>query len=242
MRPASPQKNGGFTVTETLVTLAVLAALAMLLLPALPRITGSAHEARCHANLRSLWSAMAAYRADHQDRYVPYSDGEIIWPAKLMDLQYLEEQTPLLFCPAFPRETDLKTPESVARITGGMGRDKRGTYSHYGSNHMHVGGSSRYGGDARDPARGPQVTTPSRTALLVESRRNVNSAAPRGSFIVVDRTGSEHTPDPRHHGRVNTLFADGHTEAIRLANPANPWQPEPGGFGMTTQAGSLWKR
>ncbi len=234
--------SGGFTVTEILVALAVLSALALLLLPALPRVLGSAHEARCHSNLRALWSSMAAYRADHQDRYIPYSDGEVIWTAGLMDGQYLDDQTDLLFCPAFPKETDLKTPQAVARITGGLGRDKRGTYSHYGYNHMHVGGSSRYGGDARVPAQGTQIATPSRTILLVESRRNVGSATPRGSFIAVDRTGSEHTPDPRHQGRVNTLFADGHTEAIRLADPANPWLPAPGGLGMTTQAGSLWKR
>ncbi|HWL54761.1 MAG TPA: prepilin-type N-terminal cleavage/methylation domain-containing protein [Chthoniobacteraceae bacterium] len=238
------RRPGGFTLLESLLVIACLAVVLGLLFPAFQTSRKSTAQVRCSANLRTLWVAMSGYLADHQGTYIPYGtsvDG-LIWTSSLMDKGYLPVSGEPFFCPAFSGNTDLTTPRKVAQTTGGMGSHARGLYSHYGYNHGHIGGSQRYGGSSL-PAKISQLTHPAQTVLFTETVRTLNNTTtPRGSYLVVDRIGSEHIPDPRHNGSVNTVFADGHVEAIRLKDPSNPFLPAPDGFGTTTGNGSLWKR
>ncbi len=239
----NPRRPRGFSLLESLLVIACLAVIIGLVFPALQKGRGSAEQVKCSSNLRTLWLAMGSYQADHQGAYAPYSTDGLIWPALFMNKGYLPASGDAFFCPSFSKMTDLNTPRKVAGTTAGLGADKRGTYAHYGYNHSHIGGSQRYGGDVRLPAKPSQLTHPAQTVLFVETIRNAsNSTTPRGSYIAVDRPGAEHVPDPRHRGRVNTVFADGHIETVGLKDPANPFLPAPDGFGSTLGNGSLWKR
>jgi prepilin-type N-terminal cleavage/methylation domain-containing protein len=57
--------EGGFTLTELLITLLVVGVLAALLLPALNGSKGRAREARCISNLRQIYTGVLLYHSDH---------------------------------------------------------------------------------------------------------------------------------------------------------------------------------
>lgn len=234
----------GFTILEMLLSIGILAVLAAILLPVVNSAGQKAQTTTCMANLKTLWSAQRSYQSDHADSFIAYSGKDTwAWTAVLMAQGYLSEPTKVYFCPAFPKTTDLKTPERVARRTGGNGGvNLRGTYSHYGYNYNHIGGSTRYTGDPDLPARGSQITQPSRTILFVDTIYNAGAAVPRGTFLAVDRPGSSHMPHPRHQGRFQIVFVDGHVETMQPADPAQIYAPYPAGVGHTTREGSLWKR
>lgn len=246
----NPARNGpsgtlaGFTLLEVLLGIGILAVLVAILLPVVGSTSRRAQSITCMTNLKTLWSAQRSYQSDHADSFIPYYDGSTwTWTAALMNQGYLSQRTSAFFCPAFAKTTDLDTPEKVATRSGGSGgAGRRGTYSHYGYNQNHIGGSARYGGDATLPARGSQITQPSRTILFIDTIYTPGAAVPRGTFIVGDRPAASHMPDPRHQGRFQMIFVDGHVEAIQPADPAQIFAPYPAGLGYTTQDGSLWKR
>jgi prepilin-type N-terminal cleavage/methylation domain-containing protein/prepilin-type processing-associated H-X9-DG protein len=57
-----------FTLVELLVVVAIVAVLAALVFPAFARAKEKAKQTACSANLRQIGVAMAAYRADYDDR------------------------------------------------------------------------------------------------------------------------------------------------------------------------------
>lgn len=236
----------GFTLMEVLLAVAIVTVLVAILLPTAGSFRDRANTVTCTSNLKALWSAQRSYQSDHADNFITYTDADgWAWTAKLMDQGYLSKQTKALFCPAFSKATDLETPEKVASRSGGNGdANRRGTYSHYGYNIYHVGGSTRYGGKeyAYVPARGSQITQPSRTILFIDNIYTPGADKPRGSFMVMDREDTSHVPDPRHQGRFQIIFVDGHVEAMQPADPAQIYAPYPAGLGRTTDNGSLWKR
>ncbi len=239
-------RSPGFTVIESLITVAVLAIAAFLLLPSLTSSLQVTRQSQCVTNLRALWQAQHSYQNDHNGNFISYyQDGTYAWTARLMDEGYLPLPVSVFFCPAFSNGTDLKTPEEVAMRTGGVGgATRRGTYSHYGYNHYHLGASTRYpGGDPNAPARITQITHPARTIVFIDNIYTTSAIIPRGSYITVDNpNGTTHLPDPRHQGSLNIIFVDGHVENFKPRDLRRLFDPYPAGLGTTVLEGSLWKR
>lgn len=61
--------GNGFTLIELLVVIAIIALLLGILLPALGKARGTAREAVCLANMRSIGQAMMMYANDHNAKY-----------------------------------------------------------------------------------------------------------------------------------------------------------------------------
>lgn len=233
---------------EVLTVVGIIILLAALLTPVISRGLESVHLAKCTSNLRQLWTAQQQYQTDHNGSFMPYAetDTSYVWTARLMQDKYLPERTDVFVCPAFSKETDLRASGQVARQAGGDGAStRRGSYSHYGYNYHHLGSSIRYTSSVEDrakPANAPEITSPARTILFVDSLRSNTTEIPRGSYIVVDRPDTQNIPEARHRGSVNVVFVDGHVEPVQLTDPNNPFLAYPDGLGTTTQTGSLWKR
>jgi len=232
------RKLAAFTLLELLVAICVVVVLAALLGGVTLRSLKISSVAKCTMNLRQIAGALLISAGDRNNTFLPYAaretdvpgEYEDRWSAVLIERGYLSPGSDIFRCPAFPANTDLKTNWSVSMQAGSR-------WVHYGYNNSHVGGSFRYGGEKFKAARLAELTVPSRTILLADSLRPTPSG-PRGGYILEDRKGSDYIPDARHEGRLTVAFADGHVEAIPIADKENPWKE----LGSAMAADSLWKR
>jgi prepilin-type N-terminal cleavage/methylation domain-containing protein len=93
----SPKKKYGFTLAELLSSLLIISLLAVLLFPSFKWMTGHANSARCIANMRTIYSAMAAYTNDGgywpsvnvNSETDPAASGSQLWYVALVRLGYL---------------------------------------------------------------------------------------------------------------------------------------------------------
>ncbi len=67
-------RRKGFTLIELLVVIGIIGILVTMLLPELAKIRQTAFFTACQSNLRSIGTAMAAYRQDENDRMPVYQD------------------------------------------------------------------------------------------------------------------------------------------------------------------------
>lgn len=229
----------GFTLMEILISVSIVVVLASLLIAGADRVLRNSANARCVSNLRTLAAAHLLYTADHNGQFISYDTGAVAWTAGLRDAGCLDEDTGAFFCPAFSRESDLKTPFDVANRTGGLGTSKRGIYSHYGYNYLHIGSSRREGGSL-EPAKLSSLSRPSRTILLAESIYSRTSTPARGYYLIDDRVSNTYLPDGRHNG-INIAFADGHVSMLPMSG-TNPWASPPNGIGTFSDSDSIWIR
>ena len=92
-------RHKAFTLIELLVVIAIIAILAAMLLPSLARAKSKAQQVKCTSNLKQLNLAHFMYVADF-GRSVPYSQGDSLWIAKLME--YQAKVGLIRYCPSAP--------------------------------------------------------------------------------------------------------------------------------------------
>jgi prepilin-type N-terminal cleavage/methylation domain-containing protein/prepilin-type processing-associated H-X9-DG protein len=225
-------REKGFTLIELLVVIAIIAILAAILFPVFAKARESARNASCTSNLKQLGLAIAQYANDYDNTMV--SGGGTNWPgpnlANSMQWQWViqpyAKNTMILRCPSQPQR------HVVA----------------YGVNNVCT---------SADPAgRGiseSAILEPAETVLLGETNccngtnvgatpANINIAIQGGDYTLWDdwnRYASANANDhlPRHNGRNNFLFCDGHVKSFITRNQNNGGNTDP-------QAGQTigWRR
>lgn len=222
-----------FTLIELLVTLAVIAILASLLLPAVARAWRKAEDVECINNQRQIGIAAAVYLSDwHMYPFGPFPG----WHSTLKldpNVWFGPSGEPLpntpsriISCPAYNR------------IKG----QYFGAYGAFGANYSGVRQGLGLGcqilktppdpavvirflqeGAVKNPsqtfmladaivANGDQyMRTPGRGLVLGFSDISLGIA---NTSFVLDIPGAREAVRRRHHGRWNTLFADGHIETL----------------------------
>ena len=80
-------RRGGFTMTEMLVVIVIIATLAGIAYPITTSLIGSAREAACLQNLRSIGIGVQAYLQDHSNRLPELTAGRI---SKSQDVPVIE--------------------------------------------------------------------------------------------------------------------------------------------------------
>ncbi len=201
--------KSGFTLIELLVVIAIIAILAAMLLPALSRAREAARSVVCINNLKQLALSWQMYVNDHAGALPPHDTNvwdmtggdRRAWPIllrsyigdpRIADRQFSRATKPgVLFCPSFGR---------TRPFYGDMV-----PYVHYGMNMRGIGGveTTNFPGLRKEG----QIVSPSQTLLFVDTQNSFweNLGIPfaySGNFA------------PRHSGRANVAFADGHVKSL----------------------------
>jgi prepilin-type processing-associated H-X9-DG protein/prepilin-type N-terminal cleavage/methylation domain-containing protein len=214
----SDKNTRGMTLVELLVVIGIIAVLISILIPVLAKARIQANQTRCAANLRQLGVAFFNYGAMHNGTLPPLNSKS---PGIHGDwyFDYLEREK-LLSGDILAPGTEFNQP--VARCTEiELDLMQRGWGGGYGVNetnvirYAEVGGSLKLGklrrgselwliGDVGRPW----------TSQLLSGLPWITTFAP--PFKPAE--GNEHNqrPIPRHRGRVNVCFADGHVDTRRF--------------------------
>ena len=216
---ASPlQKSRGFSLIELLVVVAIIAVLAALLLPSLRAAREAARRAVCLSNLHQIGMGALQYALDHE-AYAPYRHS-YVWGSD-MKMQFWRWQSKVrnyeegFFSPYIPSLDKLSICPSHIEVTdvyygNAFTTDRQYSYALNLAMGSWVGG----GGFTVPPLEMERVPQPSRTVYYSDSYGQAPYFHWPGGPWCCFKTDSgvpAFQPYPRHDGKVNWLFADGHT-------------------------------
>ena len=190
------RKLRAFTLIELLVVIAIIGILAALLLPALGRARGKARMAQCTSNLHQLGLAMQMWWDDHDQHFMPLTDGPVVpslsnsWPILL--LPYVVNAKNVYHCP----------DDKYFIWDGGSMSAKTESY---GYNYWALTGGTVITGVPLS-----KVTNAGKTVMLSDST-DADATSSQYAYSVSD-WGPEQPSATRHNGFANVLFVDGHVE------------------------------
>jgi prepilin-type N-terminal cleavage/methylation domain-containing protein/prepilin-type processing-associated H-X9-DG protein len=234
----------GFTLIELLVVIAIIAVLAAMLLPALAAAKQKAKAIGCLNNMRQIMLVSKLYLNDDNGVMMPlwveqgaggtawnYTPSTFVisssqflwWPDKMRLDGYTAPQT-LFDCPALTLPATKAGGNSVStNNTLGIGAN----YPEYGW----IFPVSGFPGAVYGTGKENQVSNPSQSIEYADAGRVLNPAEPDADkwreapatgcayFRVPSDPqgypGGDSRSVPRHGGKVNTAFFDGHAEALR---------------------------
>lgn len=204
-------KRRAFTLIELLVVISIIALLISILLPALRSARETAQSIVCRSQLKQVALAVEMYRGDYDGYYVPIwmrqVPGDVAtdyrWGALLKT--YLSDHTAdrkrvdtqsVLFCPVVPDPN----------------RNSSASYVSYGYNRWGVGGNTINTATGYPNISRELKSAPGATLMMIDIERTTDPNR-RGWFEAYPSTFFYYT---RHSDAANTLYADGHANALLI--------------------------
>ncbi len=209
----------GFTLLEVLVTIAIVAVLAALLIPALKGTLRRGKDAQCLSNLRQIGVAIRLASADN-NRLIPTftlkpGGGDLgSWAQNIGG--YLGSSQDWTSNRVFLCPLDTRIPGTPYY---------NGYYASYGLN-IELCANAEIGTNLA------AVSEQSKTFLVMDVE---------ASFGAHPTWGGSYNPQPRHAGRCNVVFVDGHVQALtpdEIKSAPFNW---PDGNPETTTNAYRWK-
>ena len=246
----------GFTLVELLTVIAVIAILAALLLPVLSRAKGEAQSAKCKSQLRQMGLALAMYVNENAHKYPFWQfDQDAPNPAAwedALDPYYVRGwwANRAYHCPDYKGFVEPDHPNSYYAI-GSYAYNVRGTQCNVPSRELLLG-LSPWDSSRLPPIPEGKVQAPSEMLAIGDSRYMwappsdpalallpKSETYPCWDNLQVYASDQKLPPTyrPRHGGRPNVVFCDGHVSDFTISflfnatNSAPLWnndhQPHP---------------
>lgn len=237
---------GGFTLIELLAVLAIVAVLSVLLMAGVNRVANAGKEAKCLANLRVIGSAMRAYMSDYEYGpphvnaafFDPVSErvrrGPWSWMTFLAPYlgspDYAGPMSPVFDCPSDPN-VKLVPKNRPYEPTGPDDRSNK--FSSYGYNYIAFTTSrsswaNGLAANAANPDHDGSLPRPkimqirNAASLFLVTDGRPNEANPI-SDAIVNGNPLPSSPSPRHQGKFNVVFLDGHVQQM-AAEEGSKWK------------------
>jgi prepilin-type N-terminal cleavage/methylation domain-containing protein/prepilin-type processing-associated H-X9-DG protein len=216
--PAKHGRKSGFTLIELLVVIAIIAILAAVAFPLASRMIAAGHTGKATANLRQIGALIASYTADNNGRLpvlVGWGNYDETWWQRVVS-----ESAGLPVKPG--KNLERRLVDCFYDPALGKGSHP---YGDFGGNQAIMPDYNPWDPASaanKTGARLASIGAPSKKVLVASAQ--IPSGDPcKGSWYIQGRQWAaagtaEAMPDARHGGKALCLFADGHTEALDVAN------------------------
>lgn len=231
-RSKRDSRHSGFTLIELLVVVAIIALLAAILFPVFSRARESARRSSCQSNLKQIGLVIAQYSQDYDETLplpvsgAPAPISQYFWPRLV---QPYAKSKQIFFCPS--HKNSASSADDIDIGNGGRVA--------YGLNVSFSGYQGVYNLNQVRGMKLSQVTSPAEFGMLFENNLNVIPGQCEGyaastadfggdgyAFVFFKKSVSSNpplyavynavnnyaTPDGRHLGGLNVLYADGHVK------------------------------
>jgi prepilin-type N-terminal cleavage/methylation domain-containing protein/prepilin-type processing-associated H-X9-DG protein len=234
----------GFTLIELLVVIAIIAILAAMLLPALAKAKAKAKSINCLSGMRQLGIATRMYVDDSQNTLMPWRHGNYSpWASFTINNTFVVTGNPafiywediLRLGGYAPASKIFDCPSLTALAGATTAGSSANNYLGIGISRPDFGVQMDTAAGANKPVRDNAVAHSSESILFADAGEIQAAAANADQWLEKSSTGGTdghgssyfNTPSgtqypndltrsvPRHSGRLNTCWYDGHAESIK---------------------------
>lgn len=213
--------TSAFTLVELLAVIAIISILSAIVITSVGKVRESANSAACLSNLRQIASAATLYSGDNRGRLVPIANGTgasdaYTWRGLLMPYLGNSPDLKVLRCPSdvnttgMDKQKFLSPPSYGINVTGGLHDYLRGANTRNNSVNLIRNPSNAIFvsdiGNATNPTASPSQW----------DQRDVGGSYGYATFPSGGTWSAANNWNafPRHKGRVNAVFYDGHACAL----------------------------
>jgi prepilin-type processing-associated H-X9-DG protein/prepilin-type N-terminal cleavage/methylation domain-containing protein len=216
-----PETRNAFTLVELLAVIAIIGVLAGLSVVVIGKARESSRSAACLGQLRDIAGAAQLYPTDHKGVLIPICSGTSVTDAKTWRIHlqsYIGVAPAALHCPSDPVDPTPENDRGLRPTSYGINKSN-GLHEYFGANAQ---------------KRTVQIVNPANTIFMSDIAQVANPGASVTQWTSTESAnagnfGYARFPNdpsfsggdpwnifPRHKGRANVAFYDGHVASVDI--------------------------